>query len=85
MDTAIVGVRLSFDRFSVVRLPKTKGSVMPRKRNAVPKYLFHISGQALVSIAGRDFYLGKYGSPEEHTKNSHIENDSNALIPQSTP
>ncbi|MGC6550210.1 MAG: site-specific integrase, partial [Rubripirellula sp.] len=37
---------------------------MPRMRNAVPKYLFHISGQARVSIAGRDFYLGKYGSPE---------------------
>lgn len=37
---------------------------MPRKRNVVPKYLFHISGQARVSIAGRDFYLGKYGSPE---------------------
>ena len=37
---------------------------MPRKRNVVPKYLFHISGQARVSIAGRDFYLGKYGTPE---------------------
>jgi integrase len=37
---------------------------MPRKRNAVPKYLFHCSGQARVSIACRDFYLGKYGSPE---------------------
>ena len=33
----------------------------------VPKYRFHkASGQALVEIQGRHFYLGKFDSPESH-------------------
>ena len=28
----------------------------------------HISGQAIVTIDGQDFYLGKFGSPEAHAK-----------------
>jgi integrase len=35
----------------------------------VPKYRFHkASGQALVEIGGRHFYLGQYESPESHEK-----------------
>jgi len=35
----------------------------------VPKYRFHkASGQAIVEIAGRHFYLGKFDSPESHEK-----------------
>lgn len=39
---------------------------MPRPRNTTPpKYRLHKpSGKAVVTIAGRDHYLGKHGSPE---------------------
>jgi integrase len=37
---------------------------MARPKAAVPSMRFHLSGQAVVSIAGRDFYLGKHNSPE---------------------
>ena len=38
---------------------------MPRRRSIVPKLTHHKgSGQARVRIAGRDFYLGTYGTPE---------------------
>ena len=44
---------------------------MPRLVNAVPKYQKHrASGQAVVCIAGRDHYLGPYG-----TKASRLEYD----------
>jgi integrase len=36
---------------------------MPRLNHSVPKYQRHrASGQAVVSIQGKDFYLGRYGS-----------------------
>ena len=36
---------------------------MPRLKNAVPKYRKHrASGQAIVTIAGRDHYLGPHGT-----------------------
>jgi hypothetical protein len=38
---------------------------MPRLTNRPPKYRFHkASGQAVVTIGGRDFYLGQYDSDE---------------------
>ncbi len=44
---------------------------MPRSANYVPKYCKHKgSGQAVVTIRGRDHYLGPYG-----TKGSHLEYD----------
>ena len=44
---------------------------MPKLVNTVPKYRKHrASGQALVSIGGRDHYLGPYG-----TKGSRAEYD----------
>jgi hypothetical protein len=36
---------------------------MPRLKNAVPKYRKHNqSGQAIVTLSGRDFLLGPYGT-----------------------
>lgn len=40
---------------------------MPRISGKVPAYCLHKgSGRAVVRIAGRDHYLGPYGSPESH-------------------
>ena len=48
---------------------------MPRLVNAVPRYRKHRrSGQAVVTIRGRDHYLGPYG-----TKASRLEYDR--LVP----
>jgi hypothetical protein len=44
---------------------------MPHLKNSVPKYRKHKqSGQAIVTLSGRDFLLGPHG-----TKTSHIEYD----------
>lgn len=38
---------------------------MPRLTTRIPKYQLHkASGQAVVTLDGRDFYLGEYNSPE---------------------
>jgi integrase len=37
---------------------------MPRPRNSVPSIRPHSSGQARVTIEGKDYLLGKFGSPE---------------------
>src|SRR5262245_38676355 len=39
-------------------------SIIPR----VPSYRRHYSGQAIVTLQGRDYYLGKYGSLESKAK-----------------
>lgn len=40
---------------------------MPRLIHAVPKYRKHrASGQAIVTIAGRDHYLGPHGCKSSH-------------------
>lgn len=42
---------------------------MPRLKKRPPKYRHHkASGQAIVTIEGRDHYLGLDGSPESHEK-----------------
>lgn len=41
---------------------------MPRPKSSLPKYLYHISGQARVYLDGRYFYLGAHGSPESHAR-----------------
>ena len=42
---------------------------MPELKNRPPSYRLHkASGRAIVTIHGRDHYLGKYGSPESHQK-----------------
>jgi hypothetical protein len=42
---------------------------MPRQKS-VPSYRRHSSGNARVTINGRDYMLGPYGSPESCTPNS---------------
>lgn len=37
---------------------------MARLKSCAPTLRYHLSGQAVVTIDGRDFYLGKHGSPE---------------------
>jgi integrase len=37
---------------------------MPTKSPRVPSYRRHVTGQAICTLRGRDFYLGKYGSDE---------------------
>jgi len=37
---------------------------MPRPKAKAPARRYHISGQSVVTIAGRDIYLGKHDSPE---------------------
>ncbi|KAA5546028.1 tyrosine-type recombinase/integrase [Roseiconus nitratireducens] len=37
---------------------------MARPKAKAPARRYHISGQSVVTIAGRDFYLGKHDSPE---------------------
>lgn len=41
---------------------------MPRAKSAQPAYQFHFSGQARVTLDGKDFYLGKHSSPESYAK-----------------
>jgi integrase len=42
---------------------------MPHQHHTVPSYREHKpSGQAVVTLGGRDEYLGKYGSPESRSK-----------------
>ncbi|WP_436717221.1 hypothetical protein U8335_09525 [Roseiconus lacunae] len=41
---------------------------MPRPKKAMPSYRYHISGQAVVTLGGKDYYLGPHNSPESHAK-----------------
>ena len=41
---------------------------MPRKRSHAPGYRYHVSGQAVVTLDGRNFYLGEHGAPESWAK-----------------
>lgn len=41
---------------------------MARPKAAMPSLRYHISGQAVVSIGGRDFYLGKRGTASSAAK-----------------
>lgn len=41
---------------------------MPRPKSAQPAYQFHVSGQARVTLCGKDFYLGDHGTPESYAR-----------------
>lgn len=46
---------------------------MPPRPSKIPSYCRHrASGQAYVTIGGREHYLGVYGSPESHQKYSRL-------------
>ena len=49
-------------------LARTKEPHMPKLKQKLPSYRLHkASGQAVVTLRGRDHYLGSYGSAESHT------------------
>ncbi len=41
---------------------------MPRKKSNAPGYRYHVSGQAVVTFCGQNFYLGPHDSPESWAK-----------------
>ncbi len=41
---------------------------MPRKKSNAPGYRYHVSGQAVVTFCGRNFYLGPHDSPKSWAK-----------------
>ena len=41
---------------------------MARKKSEQPAYQYHMSGQAKVRLDGKDFYLGKHGTPESYAR-----------------
>ncbi len=41
---------------------------MPRPKSEAPAYRFHVSGQAVVRLDSKDFYLGKHGTPESYVR-----------------
>ncbi len=45
---------------------------MARPRASEPQMRHHLSGQAAVSIGGKDFYLGKWGSPEASARHAYL-------------
>ena len=46
---------------------------MPKLTTRTPKYRRHkASGQAVVALAGRDIYLGQYGTPESKAEYSRL-------------
>ncbi len=61
---------------------------MSRKRTDAPAYRYHVSGQARVTLAGKDFFLGEYDSPESRAKYFALLAEYNAngkQAPESTP
>jgi hypothetical protein len=46
-----------------LRVPHTA-----RPKKADPKYRYHVSGQAVVTLDGKDFYLGKHDTPESRSR-----------------
>ena len=41
---------------------------MPRPKSARPAYRYHVSGQAIVTLGGREFYLGRFNSPKSNVR-----------------
>ena len=41
---------------------------MPRRKSEAPGYRYHVSGQAVVTFCGKNFYLGEFNSPESRAK-----------------
>ena len=41
---------------------------MPRRKSEAPGYRYHVSGQAVVTFCGKNFYLGPHNTPESRAK-----------------
>lgn len=58
---------------------------MPRKRSTEPGYRYHVSGQAVVTLDGRNFYLGPHDTPESRAKYYallHVYNSNGLRMPE---
>ena len=61
---------------------------MPRKKSRNPKYRYHVSGQAVVRLDGKDFYLGKHDTDESHVRYHallKVYNDNGCTVPTEEP
>lgn len=74
-------------RYTHTAKPTGKGFKMPRPRSSMPAYRFHVSGQAVVTLAGKDFYLGPHDSPESRARYFELvqEYNANGKIAPDTP
>lgn len=45
---------------------------MPRPRKTRPDYRYYVSGQAVVTLNGKNFYLGEHDSPESHARYARL-------------
>ena len=68
----------SVSRYTHTAKPTGKGFQMPRPRSSMPAYRFHVSGQAVVTLAGKDFYLGPHDSPESRARYFELVQEYNA-------
>lgn len=51
---------------------------MPRPKSAAPAYRFHVSGQAVVRLDSKDFYLGKHSTVESYARYYALLSEYNA-------
>ncbi len=51
---------------------------MPRKKSDAPGYRYHVSGQAVVTLDGKNFYLGPHDSPESKARYFSLLNEYHA-------
>ena len=60
---------------------------MSRPKKAMPAYRYHISGQAVVTLGGKDFYLGQYDTPQSRSRYLSLlsEYNSNGLQTPNQP
>lgn len=60
---------------------------MPRKKIEAPSYRYHVSGQAVVTFDGKNYYLGPHDSPESKARYYALLNQYHAngmAMPQET-
>jgi hypothetical protein len=63
---------LEFLIFNIKYSETMEYRTMGRPKKTVPNYRFHLSGQAVVTFNGTNFYLGKHNSPESQAKYSRL-------------
>ena len=63
------GVRLDVHSLQGISIPRIKhGVAMHPSKSPAPVYRYHLSGNAQVTLCGKDFYLGPHGSPESYSR-----------------
>ncbi len=58
---------------------------MPKLIKKLPSYRLHKpTGQAVVTLSGRDHYLGKFGTPHSHNKYQRLIGEWSVIKAQQT-